>query len=100
MISIDLARGVLLVMSALALLTATVLDGFMIRRVVQPVLRLGERMTGEPARPPRPMAFMFEHAWARRLYHLVFAVLLFAAWWHLGTPSGEAHWATMMSPPR
>ena len=54
MISIDLARGVLLVMSALALLTATVLDGFMIRRVVQPVFRLGERMTGEPARPPRP----------------------------------------------
>jgi hypothetical protein len=39
---------------------------------------------------------MLERAWARRLYHVVFAMLLFAGWWYLGTEPGAARWAAMM----
>jgi hypothetical protein len=41
------------------------------------------------------MAFMLERAWARRLYHLLFAALLVAGWWYLGTAAGAARWATL-----
>jgi hypothetical protein len=99
MIPVSLARAVLLVMSGLALLTATVLDGIMMRHFVQPILRLGERAKGGTVQPPRAMAFMFERAWARRIYHFVFAALLFAGWWYLGTEPGAVRWATMMNPP-
>jgi hypothetical protein len=46
MIPANLARGVLLVMSGLALLAATVLDGIMMRHVARPILRIGERGNG------------------------------------------------------
>ena len=98
MITVHFARGVLLVMSVLALLSATVLDGIMMRHVVQPVLRFGERANGGIVQLPRPMTFMFERAWARRIYHVLFAALLFAGWWYLGTEAGVAHWARMMNP--
>jgi hypothetical protein len=99
MIPVNVARGVLLVMSGLALLTATALDGIMMRHFMLPILRLGERAHGGSIQPPRPIAFMLERAWARRLYHVAFAALLFAGWWYLGTASGAGRWATMMTPP-
>ena len=99
MFSVSFARGVLLALAALALLSATVLDGIMMRRVVQPILRLSERANGGRIQPPRAMAFMLERAWARRIYHVLFAALLFAGWWYLGTQPGAEHWAAMMNPP-
>ena len=98
MISVHFARGVLLVMSVIALLTATVLDGIMMRHFVQPVLRLGERANGGIVQLARPLAFMFERAWARRIYHVFFAAALFAGWWYLGTEAGVAHWARIVNP--
>jgi hypothetical protein len=89
MVSLGVVRGFLLFMAVLALLTATVLDGIMMRRVVKPMLELGERRTGAPLTPPRPLRYMIEHAWARRVYHLLFAVVLFGLWWHLGPGSSR-----------
>jgi hypothetical protein len=97
--SVSLVRVLLLVMSVLTLLSATVLDGLMMRYVVQPMLQLGERVGGAAVRPPGPMAFMLERPWARRLYNLLFAALLLTAWWYLGTAPGAARWAAMMVPP-
>jgi hypothetical protein len=94
MLALSVARGILLFMATLALLTA-ILDGLLMRHVVQPMLRVGEQMSGAPIRPPRLMAFMLERAWARRLYHLLFAALLLAGWWYLGTAAGAARWATL-----
>ena len=75
-------------MSVLALLTATVLDGVMMRHVVHPMLGLVQRRGGAPVTLPAFLRFMIEHAWARRAYHLVFAVVLFAVWWYLGSAEG------------
>jgi hypothetical protein len=83
-------RAFLLVMSVLAFLTATVLDGVTMRHLVTPMLRMLERMSPQPVRYPPAMQFMLERAWARRLYHLLFAAVLFGLWWYLGTPEGAA----------
>jgi hypothetical protein len=98
MISVTIARAVLLGMAVLALLTATVLDGVMMRLFVQPFLRFAAERAGQAVQPPRPLAFMIQRAWARRLYHLFFAALLLAGWWYLGTDTGVAHWARMQQP--
>lgn len=83
-------RPFLLVFGILAAATATVLDGVMLRHVLQPVLRHLERQSGQTSvRLPTPVQFMLDHAWARRLYNLLFATILLAAWWYLGTPAGQ-----------
>ena len=82
--SLGFVRGVLLFMSVLALLTATVLDGIMMRHVVQPLVSLALRRGDGVVRPPAPLQFMLRHAWARRVYHLLAAALLFGFWWRLG----------------
>lgn len=98
MISIPIARAILVVMAAIALLSATALDGVMMRLFVQPFLRLGERMNGGAVPLRGPLAFMIDRAWARRLYHAFFAALLLAGWWYLGTSAGAAHWAAITTP--
>ena len=70
-------------MAVLALLTATVLDGVMMRHVVHPMLGFVLRRSGGGS-PAGPLRFMLEHAWARRVYHLVAALVLFGLWWYLG----------------
>jgi hypothetical protein len=89
-VTIVFYRYFLLGMAALAFLTATVLDGFMMRHVLAPLLRVVAARSPTPPRYPPPMRFMLERAWARRLYHLAFGVLLLFLWWYLGTPSGAA----------
>jgi hypothetical protein len=85
-------RWILLGWSILAFLTATVLDGVMMRFIIAPWLRMGERVAGRPVKPPRALALMIERRWMRTAYHLVFAAVLLAGWWYLGTPEG-AQWA-------
>ena len=70
-------------MAVLALLTATLLDGIMMRHVVHPMVRFALRRGGGGA-PPGALRFMLEHAWARRVYHLVAAMMLLGFWWYLG----------------
>jgi hypothetical protein len=77
-------------MAGLAFLTATVLDGIMMRYVLTPLLRIAAQRNPGPLRYPAGMRVMLEKSWARRLYHLFFAVLLCAVWWYLGTPAGAA----------
>ena len=100
MIPVNVIRGVVLAMAVLALLTATVLDGVLMQYMLQPMIRYGERIRGSRVTLDPPMAFLIEHRWARSLYHLTFAVLLFGAWWYLGTAAGAAHWARMIAPHR
>jgi hypothetical protein len=86
----------LLGFSILAFLTATILDGVMMRLFIAPWLRMNERMTGGPVRLPRFLAVMIERRWMRSAYHLVFAAVLLAGWWYLGTPDGAQRAATAM----
>jgi hypothetical protein len=83
-------RPFLLVMAGLAILTATVLDGVMMRYMMQPMLRKLERMSPGPVVYPPAMQFVLERSWVRRLYHLLFAALLLGVWWYVGTPAGAA----------
>ena len=85
-------RWILLGWSILGFLTATILDGVMMRFIVAPWLRANERTAGGPVKLPRAVAVMFERRWMRGVYHLVFAALLLAGWWYLGTAEG-AQWA-------
>jgi hypothetical protein len=90
--SLPTVRWILLGFSIMAFLTATILDGVMMRFIIAPWLRLNERMAGEPVRPPRVLALMIEQRWMRSAYHLVFAGMLLVGWWYLGTPGG-LRWA-------
>jgi hypothetical protein len=81
-------RAYLLGLGLLAALTALVLDGIMLRYVLQPLVRLIEARSPAPVRYPPGMQFMLEHAWARRAYNLVFAAIVLGSWWYLGTPAG------------
>ena len=83
-------RTFVLVMAVLALLTATVLDGVAMRYIMRPIVRRMDDATGGSAAYPPGMRFLLEHAWVRRLYHAVFAALMFVLWWFLGTPTGIA----------
>ena len=83
-------RAFLLVMSVLAFLTVTVLDGVVVRYMMKPFVRKMEELSEGRAQYPPGYLFMLENAWARRLYNLVFAWITFAAWWYLGTPAGLA----------
>lgn len=83
-------RTFLLVMAALAFLTATVLDGITMRYLTQPLVRRFKAMGGGNAQYPPGMRYLLEHTWARRLYHLLFAVIMLGAWWYLGTAAGMA----------
>jgi hypothetical protein len=90
--SIETLRWILLGFSILAFLTATILDGVMMRFIIAPWLRSNERMTGGPVKLPPFLALLIERRWMRSAYHLVFAVVLLAGWWYLGTADG-ARWA-------
>ena len=89
-------RWILLGWSILGFLTATMLDGVMMRFIIAPWLRSNERLAGRPVTPPRFFALMIERRWMRGVYHLVFAALLLAGWWYLGTPEGAQRAATAM----
>ena len=83
-------RTFFLVLAVLALLTATVLDGFTMRYLMQPLLRHIDARSGGRVGYPRAFRFLLEHAWARRLYHGAIGALAFGVWWYLGTPAGVA----------
>lgn len=95
MSSLVVARFVLLSLGLVALLLATVLHGVLIDRVVQPWLRYGERMSGQPAALPRSVARLFERGWPARAWHVAWAALFLGAWWYLGTAAGAALWSTL-----
>lgn len=88
MTGIAFIRTLLLVIAVLALLTATVLDGFTMRHLMQPLLRHVGARSGGRVQYPRAFRFLLEHAWARRLYHGAIAAVAFGIWWYLGTPGG------------
>jgi hypothetical protein len=90
--SLATLRWIILGFSILAILTATLLDGVTMRFMIAPWLRMSERMAGGAVKTPRIMALMIERRWMRSAYHLVFAAVLLAGWWYLGTPAG-AQWA-------
>jgi hypothetical protein len=90
--NLSLLRWILLGWSILGFLSGTILDSVMMRFIVTPWLRSSERVAGRPLNPPRVLAVMLERRWMRGVYHLVFAALLLAGWWYLGTPEG-AQWA-------
>jgi hypothetical protein len=81
-------RAFLLVTAGLAFLSATVLDGIMMRYILEPLLRIAAQRSPAALRYPPGMRFMLEKAWARRLYHVLFGGLLLVLWWYLGTPAG------------
>jgi hypothetical protein len=91
-VSVSTLRWILLGWSILGFLTATILDGVMMRFIIAPWLRSNERMAGGSVRLPRFLALLIERRWMRTAYHLVFATVLLAGWWYLGTPDG-ARWA-------
>jgi hypothetical protein len=95
--SLPLLRWILLGWSILAFLTATILDGVMMRFIIAPWLRINERVAGGPVKSPRILALMIERRWMRSAYHLLFSILLLAGWWYLGTPAG-AQWASTAAP--
>jgi hypothetical protein len=83
-------RSFLLVFGILTALTATVLDGVMMRHVLQPLIRHIESRSGQTnLRFPAPMQFMLTHAWARRLYNLLLATSVLSIWWYLRRPAGQ-----------
>jgi hypothetical protein len=91
---ISLLRLLLLIFAILTILTATLLDGIMMRYIVRPMLRFAEqRAGGRPVEYPGPMRFLLERTWVRRSYHLLFAIVLLALWWYLGTSAGTAAFA-------
>jgi hypothetical protein len=83
-------RTFLLVVAILAFLTATVLDGILMRHLMRPFVRRMDELSGGKGQYPPGLQFMLDHAWARRLYNAVFAAIAFVIWWHLGTPAGTA----------
>jgi hypothetical protein len=83
-------RYFLLGMAGLAFLTATLLDGIVMRYILEPLLRVAAQRSPAPLAYPPGIRFMLEKAWARRLYHLLFGVLLLVLWWYMGTPAGAA----------
>jgi hypothetical protein len=94
---IETIRWILLGFSILAFLTATVLDGVMMRFIIAPWRRSSERLTGGPVKLPTVLALMIERRWMRTIYHVVFAAVLLAGWWYLGTPDGVRWAATAMN---
>jgi hypothetical protein len=85
---LQLFRTCALVLGVLAALSGVVLDGLLVRQVWQPLARQLEARSSGPVLYPPGLRFMLAHAWARRAYNLVFAALMFAVWWYLGTPAG------------
>ena len=68
-------RVYLLCFGILAAATALVLDGVLLRYVLQPLVRFIEK-SPQPVRLPPGMRFMLDHAWARRAYNATFAVIV------------------------
>jgi hypothetical protein len=89
-----IVRWLLLANGVLALLGATVLYGPARRRVLDPWLRLNERVAGRPLDPP-----MFRER-PVRLWWLLMGALMLAAWWYLGTPDGATAAARLLAPRR
>jgi hypothetical protein len=81
-------RVYLLCLGLLAAATALVLDGVMLRYVLQPLVRFIEARSPQPALLPPGMRFMLDHTWARRTYNATFAVIALGTWWYLGTTAG------------
>ena len=92
-------RWMPLAFGILAFLTATILDGVMMRLFIAPWLRMNERMTGGPVKLPRFLAAMLQQRWMRSAYHLAVAAVLLAGWWYLGTPDGAQRAAFAMRTP-
>lgn len=86
---LNLFRAFLLVLGVLAVLSALVLDGVLVRFLWQPLTRYLETHSPRPVRYPPGMRFMLAHGWARRTYNLGFAFVVFGIWWYLGTPAGS-----------
>src|SRR4051812_3229267 len=85
-----LVRAYTLGLGLLAIAAALLLDGVMLRYVLQPVVRRFEAQQGGSVALPPGMRFMLDHAWARRAYNATFGILLIGVWWYLGTPAGAA----------
>ena len=85
---IGVLRAFTLGLGLLAIATALLLDGVLVRYVLQPVIRRFEARSGGHVTLPPGMRFMLEHAWARRAYNATFGLILVGIWWYLGTPSG------------
>lgn len=86
--AIGLLRGYVLGVGLLAIASAVLLDGVMMRYVLQPIMRRFESQNGGDVALPPGMRFMLEHSWARRAYNVTFGLILLGIWWYLGTPSG------------
>jgi hypothetical protein len=65
-----------------------VLDGIMMRYILEPLLRIAAQRSPAALHYPPGMRFMLEKAWARRSYHVLVGGLLLVLWWYLGSPAG------------
>ena len=92
--SLAIVRWVLLALSVVALLGATVLFRPLYAATVRPWLRLNERaLGGRPPELPPALARVVRDGRLLRAWQLLWAVLFLAAWWYLGTTAGARAWA-------
>jgi hypothetical protein len=91
--SITVIRWTLLALATFALLTATVLYRPVYNATIRPWLRLNERVNGGPLVLPAAARLLFTNERVQRAWHALWAAMLLAAWWYLGTPAGARAWA-------
>lgn len=90
--SLTTVRWILLVFSGFALLTGFAMHGLVRRLLLQPIVNTTQLSSGISSLFSKAFRLMITRAWVFRIYHLCFAVLLFAAWWYFGTDAGRLRW--------
>jgi hypothetical protein len=90
--SLTTVRWILLALSGFALLTGFAMHGLVRRLLLQPIVNTTQLSSGISSLPFKAFRLMIARAWVFRIYHLCFAVLLFAGWWYFGTDAGRLTW--------
>jgi hypothetical protein len=97
--SLALARWVLLAFSGLAVLTGVAMHGLVRRRLLPYIVDASHSSSGIASLPLKLFSVMIGRALIFRLYHLCFAIALFAGWWYFGTAAGQAVWTQVITHP-